>query len=120
MSGSPGFGARLSASPIRAATGVLACNLAQLLERPVLPESYRTATLATLCWKVYRLAGKLVRCARGADCADPGGHGEMVDVAMCLPAMRLPANPKRRKAMKTEPQRPKWAEVSSGACPKPP
>jgi hypothetical protein len=47
------------------AIGVLAYNLAQLLKRRVLPESYRTATLATLRWKVYRLAGKLVRHARG-------------------------------------------------------
>jgi len=45
--------------------GVLAYNLAQLLKRRVLPESYRTATLATLRWNVYRLAGKLVRHARG-------------------------------------------------------
>ena len=47
------------------AIGVLAYNLAQLLKRRVLPESYRTVTLATLRWKVYRLAGKLVRHARG-------------------------------------------------------
>jgi len=47
------------------AIGVLAYNLAQLLKRRVLPESYRTVTLATLRWKVYRLAGQLVRHARG-------------------------------------------------------
>ena len=47
------------------AIGVLAYNLAQLLKRRLLPESYRTVTLATLRWKVYRLAGKLVRHARG-------------------------------------------------------
>jgi len=47
------------------AIGVLAYNLAQLLKRRVLPESYRSATVATLRWKVYRLAGKLVRHARG-------------------------------------------------------
>ena len=47
------------------AIGVLAYNLAYLLKRRVLPESYRTATVATLRWKVYRLAGKLVRHARG-------------------------------------------------------
>jgi hypothetical protein len=46
------------------AIGVLAYNLAQLLQRQVLPESYRTATVATLRWKLYRLAGKLVRHAR--------------------------------------------------------
>jgi DDE family transposase len=44
--------------------GVLAYNLAELLKRRVLPESYRTVTVATLRWKVYRLAGKLVRHAR--------------------------------------------------------
>lgn len=47
------------------AIGVLAYNLAQLLKRRVLPPPYRTVTLATLRWKVYRLAGKLVRHARG-------------------------------------------------------
>ena len=47
------------------ASGVLAYNLAQLLKRRVLPESYRTVTGATLRWKLYRLAGKLVRHARG-------------------------------------------------------
>jgi hypothetical protein len=47
------------------AIGVVAYNLAQLLERRVLPEAYRTATVATLRWKLYRLAGKLVRHARG-------------------------------------------------------
>jgi Transposase DDE domain group 1 len=46
------------------AIGVLAYNLAQLLKRRVLPESYRTATVATLRWKLYRLAAKLVRHAR--------------------------------------------------------
>ena len=46
------------------AIGVLAYNLAQLLKRRVLPESYGTATVATLRWKIYRLAGKLVRHAR--------------------------------------------------------
>lgn len=47
------------------AIGVLAYNLGQVLKRRVLPESYRTATVATLRWKLYRLAGKLVRHARG-------------------------------------------------------
>jgi hypothetical protein len=47
------------------AIGVLAYNLAQLLKRQVLPASYRTTTVATLRWKLYRLAGKLVRHARG-------------------------------------------------------
>jgi len=56
---------QLEANAMYFAIGVLAYNLAQLLKRQVLPESYRTATLATLRWKVYRLAGKLVRHARG-------------------------------------------------------
>jgi hypothetical protein len=47
------------------AIGVLAYNLAQLLKRQVLPASYRTATVATLRWKLYRMAGKLVCHARG-------------------------------------------------------
>jgi hypothetical protein len=47
------------------AIGVLAYNLAQLLKRQVLPAAYRTATVTTLRWKLYRLAGKLVRHARG-------------------------------------------------------
>jgi hypothetical protein len=46
------------------AIGVLAYNLAQVLTRRVLPASYGTATVATLRWKLYRLAGKLVRHAR--------------------------------------------------------
>jgi DDE family transposase len=46
------------------AIGVLAYNLAQLLKRKVLAESYGTATVATLRWKLYRLAAKLVRHAR--------------------------------------------------------
>ena len=47
------------------AIGVLAYNLAQVLKRWALPEGYRTVTVATLRWKVYRLAAKLVRHARG-------------------------------------------------------
>jgi hypothetical protein len=56
---------QFDANALYFAIGVLAYNLAQLLKRRVLPASYRTATLATLRWKVYRLAGKLVRHARG-------------------------------------------------------
>jgi hypothetical protein len=56
---------QLEANAVYFAIGVLAYNLAQLLKRQVLPESYRMATVATLRWKVYRLAGKLVRHARG-------------------------------------------------------
>ena len=56
---------QLEANAMYFGIGVLAYNLAQLLKRQVLPEAYRTATLATLRWKVYRLAGKLVRHARG-------------------------------------------------------
>jgi hypothetical protein len=46
------------------AIGVLAYNLGERLKRQALPEEYRTATVATLRWKVYRLAAKLVRHAR--------------------------------------------------------
>ncbi len=46
------------------ALGVLAYNVGQLLKGQVLPESYRTVTVATLRWKLYRVAGKLVRHAR--------------------------------------------------------
>ncbi len=56
---------QLEANGLYFAIGVLAYNLAQLLKRRVLPASYRTATVATLRWKLYRLAGKLVRHARG-------------------------------------------------------
>jgi hypothetical protein len=56
---------QLEANALYFAIGVLAYNLAQVLKRRVLPEAYRTATVATLRWKVYRLAGKLARHARG-------------------------------------------------------
>jgi len=56
---------QFEANALYFAIGVLAYNLGQLLKRQVLPESYRTVTVATLRWKVYRLAGKLVRHARG-------------------------------------------------------
>jgi hypothetical protein len=47
------------------AIGLLAYSLAQMLKGRVLPESSRTATVATLRWKLYRPAGKLVRHVRG-------------------------------------------------------
>jgi Transposase DDE domain group 1 len=56
---------QFAANAMYFALGVLAYNLAQLLKRRVLPAGYRTSTVATLRWKVYRLAGKLVRHARG-------------------------------------------------------
>jgi Transposase DDE domain group 1 len=55
---------QFEANALYFALGVLAYNLAQRLKRQVLPASYRTVTVATLRWKVYRLAGKLVRHAR--------------------------------------------------------
>src|ERR1017187_8903814 len=55
---------QFEANALYFAMGVLAYNLAQLLKRQVLPASYRTATMATLRWKLYRLAGELVRHAR--------------------------------------------------------
>jgi len=54
---------QLAANALYFAIGVLAYNLAQVLKRQVLPESYRRMTVATLR-KVYRMAGKLVRHAR--------------------------------------------------------
>ena len=56
---------QLEANALYFAIGVLAYNLGQVLKRRVLPASYRTVTVATLRWKVYRLAGKLVCHARG-------------------------------------------------------
>lgn len=56
---------QFAANALYFAIGVLAYNLAQRLKRQVLPAAYRTATVATLRWKLYRLAGKLVRHARG-------------------------------------------------------
>jgi hypothetical protein len=56
---------QLEANALYFAIGVLAYNLGQVLKRRVLPASYRTVTVATLRWRVYRLAGKLVRHARG-------------------------------------------------------
>jgi hypothetical protein len=55
---------QFDANALYFAIGVLAYNLAQLLKRRVLPESYRTVTVATLRWKLYRLAGKLIHHAR--------------------------------------------------------
>ncbi len=56
---------RLAANAMYFAIGVLAYSLARLLKRRVLPVAYRRVTMATLRWKLYRLAGKLVRHARG-------------------------------------------------------
>jgi len=55
---------QLEANALYFAVSVLACNLAQRLKRQVLPEAYRRVSVSTLRWKVYRLAGKLVRHAR--------------------------------------------------------
>jgi hypothetical protein len=55
---------QLEANALYFAIGVLAYNLGQVLKGRVLPESYRAVTVATLRWKLYRLAGKLVRDAR--------------------------------------------------------
>jgi len=55
----------LEANALYFAIGVLAYNLGQLLKRRVLPPSYGGVTVATLRWKVYRLAGKSVRHTRG-------------------------------------------------------
>ena len=55
---------QLEANALYFAISVLAYNLAQRLKRQVLPEAYRRVSVSTLRWKVYRLAGKLVRHAR--------------------------------------------------------
>jgi len=44
--------------------GVLAYNLSLMLKAKLLPPEYRHSSVATLRWKLYRLAGKLVRHAR--------------------------------------------------------
>ncbi len=44
--------------------GVLAYNLSWLLKTNLLPPEYRQVSVATLRWKLYRVAGKLVRHAR--------------------------------------------------------
>jgi hypothetical protein len=46
------------------AIGVLAYNLGLVLKEKLLPREYRQVSVATLRWKLYRLAGKLVRHAR--------------------------------------------------------
>src|ERR1039458_4639301 len=56
---------QFEANALYFAIGLLADNLAQRLLRQALSASYRTATVATLRCRVYRLAGKLVRHARG-------------------------------------------------------
>ncbi len=55
---------QFAANAMYFAIDMLVYNLAQLLKRRALLAGYRTATVATLRWKVYRLAGKLVRHAR--------------------------------------------------------
>ena len=55
---------QFEANALYFAIGVLAYNLGQLLKGQVLPESYPRVTVATLRWKLYRVAGKLVRHAR--------------------------------------------------------
>jgi hypothetical protein len=55
---------QFEANALYFAIGVLAYNLAQVLKKRVLPAGYGSATLATLRWKLYRLAGKLVRHGR--------------------------------------------------------
>jgi hypothetical protein len=46
------------------AIGVLAYNLSLVLKANLLPPEYRQASVATLRWQLYRVAGKLVRHAR--------------------------------------------------------
>jgi hypothetical protein len=54
----------LAANAMYFAVGVLAYNLGVLLKAELLPEEYRHSQVQTLRWKLYRLAGKLVRHGR--------------------------------------------------------
>lgn len=54
----------LEANAMYFAVGVLAYNLGVLLKAELLPEEYRHRTVQTLRWKLYRMAGKLVRHGR--------------------------------------------------------
>ena len=54
---------QLEANAVFFAIGVLAYNLSLVLKAELLPAEYRRASVATLRWKLYRLAGKLVRHA---------------------------------------------------------
>jgi len=56
---------QIEANAVYFAIGVLAYNLGLILKAQLLPEEYRHVRVATLRWKLYRLAGKLVRHARG-------------------------------------------------------
>jgi len=51
---------QLEANAVFFAMGVLAYNLSLVLQAQLLPDEYRHASVATLRWKLYRLAGKLV------------------------------------------------------------
>jgi len=51
---------QLEANAVFFAIGVLAYNLSLVLQAELLPAEYRRASVATLRWKLYRLAGKLV------------------------------------------------------------
>ena len=42
----------------------MAYNLSLVLKASLLPPEYRHSSVATLRWKLYRVAGKLVRHAR--------------------------------------------------------
>lgn len=54
----------LEANAMYFAVGVLAYNLGVLMKAELLPAEYRHSTVQTLRWKLYRLAGKLVRHGR--------------------------------------------------------
>jgi hypothetical protein len=51
---------QLEANAVFFGIGVLAYNLSLVLKAQLLPAEYRHASVATLRWKLYRLAGKLV------------------------------------------------------------
>jgi hypothetical protein len=55
---------QLEANAVFFGIGVLAYNLGLVLKAQLLPAEYRHASVATLRWKLYRVAGKLVRHSR--------------------------------------------------------
>ena len=54
---------QLEANAVFFGTGVLAYNLSLVLKAQLLPAEYRRVSVATLRWRLYRLAGKLIRHA---------------------------------------------------------
>ena len=62
-----------AANAVYFAIGVVAYNLSLVLKAQLLPPEYRHSSVGTLRWKLYRLAGKLVRHCAGLGVQ--GAHG---------------------------------------------